>query len=342
MCSCLRHEAVTAEVESVSQSSGRPMSAATKNGLRSALGDPSGPSVVIVTARRPGDLRAASPIGAALESVVFGVGHSAAASSRFRFPCSIRSAAVSADGIPRRLSPSAAVGVGVGQADASPGKVNTREPSRFWYCQPVESTVVGVIHIFTCVLSEVISDLPNDSFFAIAASTDRCSSRAAGVPHEPEPRAEVRGANGCRAEQTPFRIEPELGKVVEDMGEPESNKLGDVLQQDESGSQVSDDGCDGWPEPALIVSSTLLPSRAERLARETGSDEIHSATPRAAVEGGEVIPDRSLIQTRLRHPLHENGRCVGVPLNVSHGSYPCHGSEGELESSVAGAEVDGR
>ena len=162
------------------------------------------------------------------------------------------------------------------------------------------------------------------------------------MPHEPEPRAEVRGANGCRAEQTPFRIEPELGKVVEDVGEPESNKLGDVLQQDESGSQVSDDGCDGWPEPALIVSSTLLPSRAERLARETGSDEIHSATPRAAVEGGEVIPDRSLIQTRLRHPLHENGRCVGVPLNVSHGSYPCHGSEGELESSVAGAEVDGR
>lgn len=206
----------------------------------------------------------------------------------------------------------------------------------------LESVVFGVGHIFTCVLSEVISDPPNDSFFAIAASTDRCSSRAAGVPHEPEPRAEVRGANGCRAEQTPLRIEPELGKVVEDMGEPESNKLGDVLQQDESGSQVSDDGCDGWPEPALIVSSTLLPGQAERLAREAGSDEIHSATPRAAVERGEVIPDRSRIQARLRHPLHEDGRCVGVPLNVSHGSYPCHGSEGELESSVARAEVDGR
>ena len=198
----------------------------------------------------------------------------------------------------------------------------------------VRSFVVGVGHR-RAAPSEV--RLPRT-----IVSDFRAPSVAFGVPHEPEPRAEVRGANGCRAEQTPFRIEPELGKVVEDMGQPESNKLGDVLQQDESGSQVSDDGCDGWPEPALIVSSTLLPSRAERLARETGSDEIHSATPRSAVERGEVIPDRSLIQTRLRHPLHENGRCVGVPLNVSHGSYPCHGSEGELESSVAGAEVDGR
>lgn len=266
-------------MESVSQSIGRPINVATKNGFRSTVGDPPLPSVEVVTAWRPAPVTCFS--------------------------------------------------------DGPPVPCFGSDPR----CAS-EARDVG--HIFTCVLSEVISDLPNDSFFAIAASTDRCSSRAAGVPHEPEPRAEVRGANGCRAEQTPFRIEPELGKVVEDMGEPESNKLGDVLQQDESGSQVSDDGCDGWPEPALIVSSTLLPSRAERLARETGSDEIHSATPRAAVEGGEVIPDRSLIQTRLRHPLHENGRCVGVPLNVSHGSYPCHGSEGELESSVAGAEVDGR
>ena len=286
------------------------MSAATKNGLRSALGDPSGPSVVVSSMRGP------------------------------RVAC---------------FTSDTWVDFGEGE--------------------PLQSRAFGVPHIFTCVLSEVISVRPKDALFASAASTDRCSSRAAGVPHirtvasvsvvpcvpvvfglppdfrmsivvgvghDPDAFPSVRGANGCRAEQTPFRIEPELGKVVEDVGEPESNKLGDVLQQDESGSQVSDDGCDGWPEPALIVSSTLLPGRAERLAREAGSDEIHSATPRAAVEGGEVIPDRSRIQARLRHPLHEDGRCVGVPLNVSHGSYPCHGSEGELESSVAGAEVDGR
>ena len=39
-----------------------------------------------------------------------------------------------------------------------------------------------------------------------------------GVGHEPEPLAFMRGTNGGRVEQTPFRIEPEVGKVSEDMG----------------------------------------------------------------------------------------------------------------------------
>lgn len=75
MCSCLRHEAVTAEVESVSQSIGRPIKVATKNGFRSTFGEPSAPSVVIVTAWRPGVLRLRSPGVALLASVAFGVGH---------------------------------------------------------------------------------------------------------------------------------------------------------------------------------------------------------------------------------------------------------------------------
>ena len=78
------------------------------------------------------------------------------------------------------------------------------------------------------------------------------------------------------------------------------------------------------------------------MARESGSDEIHSSNERFRVEGGEVRPDRRLIQVRLFHPGHESGRCVGVPLNVSHGSGRDSGeSEGELKASVAGAEVDG-
>jgi hypothetical protein len=45
---------------------------------------------------------------------------------------------------------------------------------------------------------------------------------------------------------------------------------------------------------------------------------------------------------RLFHPGHESGRCVGVPLNVSHGSGIDAGeSEGEFKPSVAGAEVQG-
>lgn len=150
----------------------------------------------------------------------------------------------------------------------------------------------------------------------------------------------MRGANGGRGEQTPFRIEPELGKVMEDSGKSCSNNAWDVFQHDPSGSYVTDDPRDGWPEPTVIVKSTALPGAAERLAGEAGSDEIHASAPRSAVEGEQIVPHRCLIQARLAHPRHESGRRVGVPLNVSHGSYAV-GSQGEFEPAVAGAEVDG-
>jgi hypothetical protein len=39
-----------------------------------------------------------------------------------------------------------------------------------------------------------------------------------GVGQAPPSLPLVWGTNGRRAEQTPFRIEPELGKVIEDFG----------------------------------------------------------------------------------------------------------------------------
>ena len=159
---------------------------------------------------------------------------------------------------------------------------------------------------------------------------------------EPEPLPLVRGANGGRREQTPFRIEPELGKVGEDVRETVPNKSGDVLQEDESRSHVSDDPGDVGPEPSLIIDTSTVACCRERLAGKAGSDEIHSSAPRCAVEGLEIVPDRSEIQGLVFHPRHESGRCVGVPLNVSHGSGvdSCE-SQDELEASVPGAEMEG-
>ena len=120
------------------------------------------------------------------------------------------------------------------------------------------------------------------------------------------------------------------------------NKSGDVLQEHESRSHVTDDPSDGRPEPPVIVNTFSLTGSRERLARETGSDDIHAAAPRCAVEGFEIVPDRCLIQPRFFHPGHENGRCVAVPLNTSHGSYVnTSGSEAEFEASVSVAEAEG-
>ena len=159
---------------------------------------------------------------------------------------------------------------------------------------------------------------------------------------DPDAFALVRCASLGRGVQTPLRIEPEVGKVGEDERQPCPNKSGDVLQEDESRSHVTDEPSDGRPEPPVIVNTEPLTRTRERLAGEAGSDEIHAATERSTIERGEVRPDRRSIQVRLFHPCHESGRCEGVPLNVSHGSGGDSGeSEGELHAGVSGAEVDG-
>ena len=110
---------------------------------------------------------------------------------------------------------------------------------------PFESRANGLGHIRTarsvsvvpCV--PVVSGLPPDAResipVGIGQSITRCfnvgrkSSRECAVDplvpsellavgHKPEPFASMGRTNGGRGEQTPFRIEPEAGKVSEDMG----------------------------------------------------------------------------------------------------------------------------
>ena len=152
----------------------------------------------------------------------------------------------------------------------------------------------------------------------------------------------MRGANGGRGETAPLRIEPELGKVGEDVREPGPNKSGDVLQEHVSRSHVSNDPGNVWPDPSLIIDTSTFAGCGERLARETGSDEIHASAPRCAVKGREIVPNRRRVQGRLAHPGHEDGRCVAVPFNVSHSAGGDSGESGdEFEPSIAGAQVEG-
>jgi hypothetical protein len=78
------------------------------------------------------------------------------------------------------------------------------------------------------------------------------------------------------------------------------------------------------------------------LAGEAGSDEIHRATPWAAVKGGKVIPDRSLIQGLFCHPRHENGCRVGLPLDSANkpGVRSLH-ADSEFERSDSCAQGEG-
>ncbi len=124
-----------------------------------------------------------------------------------------------------------------------------------------------------------------------------------------------------------------------DFGEAEAEMMGDVFEEDEGRLDLADDPGDMRPEVARVIRAPALARHAERLARIARRDDIHRAAPRLAVECGNVVPDNSLIQGRVRHPRHESGRGICFPLDMAHSSISGQ-SEGkpEIDPARAGAQ----
>jgi hypothetical protein len=114
---------------------------------------------------------------------------------------------------------------------------------------------------------------------------------ASGVGQEEEALALVGCPDLRRAEHVPFASEPERGQIPEYVFNSAMKEIWDVLQEHVAGSYVANHPRDLGPEPAVIVGLGTLPGEAPGLARETRSDEIHDATPRAAVKGCDIVPN---------------------------------------------------
>ncbi len=116
----------------------------------------------------------------------------------------------------------------------------------------------------------------------------------------------------------------------------------DVFEKaDERLSFVSDPSDFGPKVPRIVLTSAAA-SGAERLTRVARSDDLHEATPRLAVEGTKVTPDRRLIQGRVFHPCHESGRSVAFPLNVTNSSqlFCKYDFKCDAQHSGTGAQVE--
>lgn len=172
-----------------------------------------------------------------------------------------------------------------------------------------------------------------------ANAPEEAASFAVAVGQDEESLTLVRGSNVGRGEQTPLRIEPEFGKVGKHFGEPKRKVSSDVLEEREGGGDLFEDPPDLGPEVAFVVCASSLPRCAERLARVPAANEIHRSTPCAAIEGAEIVEDRSAIQARFFHPGHEDGRGERVPLDVAHGATPS--GQAEIEPADPGAEREG-
>jgi hypothetical protein len=159
---------------------------------------------------------------------------------------------------------------------------------------------------------------------------------------EEEPLPEMRGSAVERGENIPRAIEPERGQIADQLvkASPSVNceQPGHIFNEHGAGLDLGDDPGNVGPEPALIERAAARSGGAGGLAREARREEIHDAAPRSAIEGREIVPDRRAIQRRVFHPCHEDGRCVGVPLNVTHASVRSAEREGhaEFQSSSAG------
>jgi len=159
------------------------------------------------------------------------------------------------------------------------------------------------------------------------------------VGKDEQPLALVGRADFRRREQTRRNSVAHADQASGDVGKTEAEMMGDILEEDEGRFSLPDDAGDMGPEVAGIVCALALASDAERLARVSRSDDVHRATPWAAVEGGNIIPDRSRRQGLVFHPRHEDGRGTSVPFDMTDSSISGAGDvEAELEPAGAGAE----
>jgi hypothetical protein len=144
---------------------------------------------------------------------------------------------------------------------------------------------------------------------------DRVPEQARGVGQfvsladreDEEPLALVGRADFRRCEEACRKAVAHADQSCGDFGETEAEMMGDILEEHEGRLDLTDDAGDVRPEVARVVSAPAFACNRERLARIARSDDVHRAAPWLAIETGNVVPDRRVIQGRVFHPRHESG-----------------------------------
>jgi hypothetical protein len=212
-------------------------------------------------------------------------------------------------------------------------------------CWPAACEGVGFVCRFSLALARGVGQSRSSS--VRLPPLDRVPEQARGVGQfvpladgeDEEPLALVRRADFRRREEACRKFVAHADQSAGDFGEAEAEMMGDILKEDEGRLDFTDDAGDMRPEVARVVRAPALARDGERLARIARSDDVHRVAPRAAVEGGNVVPDRCRIQGRVFHPRHEDGRGIGVPLDVTHSAISGEREvQPEVEPAGAGAE----
>jgi hypothetical protein len=158
-------------------------------------------------------------------------------------------------------------------------------------------------------------------------------------PLPPVRRASVAGGTEHRIRQL---VTHSRQRLSESSQSPKANEVWDILDEDQGRASLSDDACEVTDEVAGVIPSSASTCDAVRLARDARSDEIQHSTPRAAVEGCHVRPDRRRIQPPLVHRRSQVRHGVAFPLDVHDDSRICaRESESKGDAVVSGANAGG-
>ena len=178
---------------------------------------------------------------------------------------------------------------------------------------------------------------------------DRVPEQARGVGHrsvartmgeEEEPFPAMGCADFRRRKQSCRKAVAHVDQISGDLGKSEAEMMGDVFEEDERRPALADDTRNVGPEMSGIGRSPPPARNGEGLARIARKDDVHCATPREAVEGCDIVPDRRRIQGRVFHPRHEDGCGIGFPLDVTHSAISA-GASGAIPG-IGGKTADGK
>ena len=212
-------------------------------------------------------------------------------------------------------------------------------------CCPAACEGVGFVCRFSLALARGVGQSRSSS--VRFPPLDRVPEQARGVGQfvplangeDEQTLAFVGSANFRRREEACRKAIAHADQSAGDFGEAEAEMMGDIFEEDEGRLDLADDAGDMRPEVAWVVCTPALARDGERLARIARSNDVHRAAPRAAVEGGNIVPDNSLIQGRVFHPRHESGCGVGFPFDMAHSTISGDGDgEPKVETACAGAE----
>jgi hypothetical protein len=188
------------------------------------------------------------------------------------------------------------------------------------------------------------------AFIAMCASGDLLSSFATGVGQssdakDEEPLSKVRSADFSRREDSRLNCIAHSSKGGCDFLKPDADESRDVFKEAEVGTAFFHDSDEMRPQIAGVCLAKSLASDGDRLAWESANDSMNLSTPRAAVEGCEIRPNRRVIQGFLFHARSQDFAGEAFVLNAADCSSSWHRqAEPEIESPGSGTEaknVDG-